>query len=122
MVEYDDMTDGVPQDETLAEEAQSMLSAAGADNVIVHTGALAEGAAEHGPYDAVLIQGGVGELPAAIEAQLKDGGRIACLFMEGSLGTVRIGYKSGGVITWRFDFNAGAPVLPGFQKEAAFVL
>ncbi len=112
----------VEEDEDLAEEAQSMLSASGADNVIVHQGPLANGAAEHGPYDVILLQGGVGELPEAIEDQLKDGGRIACLFVEDSLGTVRIGYNSGGVLTWRFDFNAGAPILPGFEKKAAFAL
>jgi protein-L-isoaspartate(D-aspartate) O-methyltransferase len=42
--------------------------------------------------------------------------------MEGALGVVRIGYKIDGDITWRFAFNASAPVLPGFAKEAVFAL
>ncbi|MDK3074358.1 protein-L-isoaspartate O-methyltransferase [Sedimentitalea sp. JM2-8] len=112
----------VEEDAALADEAQAILSSAGADNVIVHAGPLAEGAAEHGPYDVILLQGAAETLPEAIEAQLKDGGRIACLFMEGALGVVRIGYKSAGRISWRFDFNASAPVLPGFEKEKAFAL
>ncbi|MCR8549893.1 protein-L-isoaspartate O-methyltransferase [Salipiger sp. P9] len=111
----------VEEDEALAEEAQALLGEH-ADNVILHTGPLAAGAAEHGPYDAIVIEGGVGELPAAIADQLKDGGRIACLFMDGALGTVRIGWKIDGAITWRFAFNAAAPVLPGFEKEVAFAL
>jgi len=53
---------------------------------------------------------------------LKEGGRIACLFMEGALGAVRVGYKIDGHITWRFAFNAGAPVLPGFERHSAFSL
>ncbi|MHA6263741.1 protein-L-isoaspartate O-methyltransferase family protein [Arenibacterium sp. CAU 1754] len=112
----------VEENEAMADEAQSLLSETGADNVIVHTGPLAEGAAEHGPYDVILIQGGVGELPQAIKSQLKDGGRIGCVFMDGALGTVRVGYKSGDVVSWRFEFNAGAPVLPGFEKQVAFAL
>ncbi|MGR3584165.1 MAG: protein-L-isoaspartate O-methyltransferase family protein, partial [Pseudooceanicola nanhaiensis] len=91
-----------------------------ADNVILHEGNPAEGAAEHGPYDAIVVEGGVEELPAAILDQLKDGGRIACLFMEGQLGTVRIGYKIDGRMSWRFAFNASAPVMPGFEKKRAF--
>ncbi|GHF67628.1 protein-L-isoaspartate O-methyltransferase family protein [Seohaeicola zhoushanensis] len=113
---------GVEEDESMAEEATALLSEAGADNVIVHTGPLAAGAAEHGPYDVILVQGGVGELPEALVAQLKDGGRIACLFMEGALGAVKIGHKAGGVVSWRFSFNAGAPVLPGFERKTAFAL
>ncbi len=106
----------------MAAEAQSAFVETGTDNVIVHEGPLAAGAAEHGPYDVILIQGGVAQLPDTIADQLKDGGRIACLFMEGALGVVRIGYKTGGTLSWRFGFNASAPVLPGFEKAAAFTL
>ena len=108
--------------EALASDAQDILSREGADNVILHQGPLAEGAAQHGPYDVIVIQGAVAELPVSILDQLKDGGRIACLFMEGALGVVRIGYKLDGGISWRFAFNASAPVLAGFEKQAAFSL
>ncbi|MCE8005934.1 protein-L-isoaspartate O-methyltransferase [Aestuariivita sp.] len=108
------------EDPELAREAQSLLSEAGADNVIVQEGALADGADEHGPYDAILLEGGVGDLPRTIEAQLKDGGRIACLFMEGRMGKVKVGHKINGEISWRYVFDAGAPILPGFEKQTAF--
>ena len=108
--------------EALASEAQDILSREGADNVILHQGPLAEGAAQHGPYDVIVIEGAVAELPASILDQLKDGGRIACRIMEGALGVVRIGYKLDGGISWRFAFNASAPVLAGFEKQAAFSL
>lgn len=111
----------VEEDEAFTSEAQSLLVEHG-DNVVFHEGALAQGAAEHGPYDAIVIEGGVAQLPEAITAQLKDGGRIVCLFMEGALGTVRVGWKIDGAITWRFAFNASAPVLPGFEKQDAFAL
>lgn len=108
--------------EEMVAEAQDLLLEAGADNVVLQQGSLAGGASEHGPYDVILIEGGVEELPAALTDQLKDGGRIACIMMDGALGTVRVGYKSGGVITWRLAFNAGAPVLPGFEAARAFAL
>ncbi|BDY16586.1 protein-L-isoaspartate O-methyltransferase [Sulfitobacter pontiacus] len=76
----------VEDDEQMAKEAQETLINADIDNVIVHHGPLAEGAQQHGPYDVVIVQGGVADVPEALLAQLKDGGRIACLFMDGPLG------------------------------------
>ncbi|MBY5931964.1 protein-L-isoaspartate O-methyltransferase [Tateyamaria omphalii] len=108
--------------ETMASEAQDALMAAGIDNVITHVESLKDGAAEHGPYDVIVVEGGVTHVPDALISQLKDGGRIACLFMDGALGEVRIGYKIDGAVSWRRAFNAGAPVLPGFEKHDAFTL
>lgn len=110
------------EDESLASDAQSSLSEVGADSVVLHEGPLAEGAPELGPFDAILIEGAVEYLPEAIPQQLKEGGRIVALFLEGRLGTVKIGYKIDGQVNWRFSFNAGAPVLPGFRKHQEFSL
>lgn len=110
------------EDDSLAGEAQTTLTEIGADNVVLHEGALSEGAADLGPFDVIVIEGAVEHLPKALTDQLKEGGRIAVLFSEGRLGTVRIGYKIDGQMNWRFSFNAGAPVLPGFQRHTAFSL
>lgn len=112
----------VEQDKDMAAEAQTLLAEHDALNVVVQHGPLAEGAPEHGPYDVIMIQGAVQEVPRELTAQLKDGGRIACLFAEAALGVVRIGHKTEGQIAWRFAFNAGAPVLPGFVRQPAFSL
>ncbi|MEP2715174.1 protein-L-isoaspartate O-methyltransferase [Pseudophaeobacter sp.] len=117
-----EMVIGVEEDEIMSADAQAQLSEAGADNAIVHVGALSEGAAEHGPYDVIMVQGGVEDLPESLLTQLKDGGRIAVIFMSGALGEVKVGHKRGEQISWRFEFNAGAAVLPGFEKAAAFAL
>ncbi|MCR8828103.1 protein-L-isoaspartate O-methyltransferase family protein [Pseudosulfitobacter koreensis] len=112
----------VEEDEDFAREAQEALSTAGADNVALYTGPLAEGAAQHGPYDVVIVQGGVARVPDALIDQIKDGGRIACLFMDGALGEGRVGYKIDGRMSWRNVFNAGAPILPGFEAHSQFQL
>ncbi|WP_438986585.1 protein-L-isoaspartate O-methyltransferase family protein [Marivivens donghaensis] len=113
---------GVEDDESRAEEAQSILSEQGIDNAVIISGALAEGAAKSGPYDVIILQGAVEVLPDSLLAQLKDGGRIVSIFAEGDLGVVRIGYKMDQRINWRMAFNAGAPVLTGFAKKAEFAL
>ncbi|MFQ1699317.1 protein-L-isoaspartate O-methyltransferase family protein [Loktanella agnita] len=113
---------GIEDDEARAEEAQSLLSNQGIDNAAVMAGALTEGAEKSGPYDIIIIEGGVEEVPASLTAQLKEGGRIACIFAEGALGVVRVGHKLDDNINWRFAFNASAAVLPGFERKSAFAL
>ena len=112
----------VEEEADMAAEAPGLLAEDGRDNVVFVEGPLAEGAAEHAPFDVIIVEGAVEEVPATIAEQLKEGGRIACLFQDGPLGVVRIGIKSGGHISWRFAFNAGAPVLPGFTSARAFSL
>ncbi len=106
----------------LAGDAQLLLGEHGADNVAVIEAPLCEGGAKHGPYDVITIQGAIEQVPAKLLDQLKDGGRIGAIFMENALGLCRIGYKIRGQMTWRFSFNAGAPVLQGFERQRDFVL
>ncbi|MFN0113848.1 MAG: protein-L-isoaspartate O-methyltransferase family protein [Paracoccaceae bacterium] len=108
------------EDPVLAEGAARRL--AGAANVAVRTGPLAAGAPGGAPYDVIVVEGAAERLPEAIAAQLAEGGRIGCLFMEGALGVARIGIRRGGQVSWRAAFNAAAPVLPGFAARREFVL
>jgi len=109
-------------DEARAEEAQGILSEQGIDNAAVMTGVLAEGAAKSGPYDVIILQGGVEQIPDGLLEQLREGGRIIGVFAEGTLGVVRVGRKTDGAVNWRFAFNASAPVLAGFEKREVFAL
>ncbi|MDP5360101.1 MAG: protein-L-isoaspartate O-methyltransferase [Paracoccaceae bacterium] len=117
-----DFVVAVEDDETRATAAQTILSEHGIDNAAVMSGPLAEGAQKSGPYDIIIVQGGVEEVPVMLIDQLREGGRIAAVFLEGNLGVARIGYKIDGTVNWRFAFNAGAPVLAGFEKRTVFAL
>lgn len=112
----------VEQDETMAAEAEARLAAQDVFNVAVVKGPLTEGCAGQAPYDAMLLEGAIEEFPETLTEQLREGGRVIALFREGNLGTVRLGHKLDGRMNWRFSFNAGAPVLPGFARQRGFVL
>ena len=112
----------VEEDETLARDAETLLAETGVVNAVVETGPISAGAPQHGPYDVITVEGAVEVVPQAIIDQLKDGGRMAAIFADGNLGTVRIGLKVNGQMNWRFSFNASAPVLAGFEREEAFSL
>ena len=112
----------VEDDSSMANEAEEILTEVGADNVVIQIGKLEDGAPEHGPYDVIILQGGVEKIPSSILKQLKNGGRVGAIFVEDGLGTAKIGFKLNDKINWRYSFNAAAPVLPGFFKQKDFVL
>jgi protein-L-isoaspartate(D-aspartate) O-methyltransferase len=111
---------GVEEVADLAAAASATLAAQGVSNATVQAGPLVAGA--QGSFDVILIEGGVEEVPEALLSQLAEGGRIAAIFMQGALGIVKIGHKSDGRTSWRFGFNATAPVLNGFATAKAFAL
>jgi protein-L-isoaspartate(D-aspartate) O-methyltransferase len=110
----------VEVDEDLASEAEATLADQGIDNAAVVTGPLADGYAKDGPYDAILIFGGIETFPDGLADQLRTGGRIVGIFMNGPHGEVRVGLKSENRLNWRMEFNATAEVLPGFERAETF--
>jgi len=110
----------VEEDEAMAEEASSLLAANSVDNAAVVAGPLNAGAAKHGPYDVIVLQGSAEQIPPVILDQLKDGGRIAAVLADGKQGHCSVGYKRGDHIDWRLAFSASAPILAGFEKAPEF--
>ena len=113
---------GIEENEDLATEAETVLASEGVLNVAVLHGKLANGAGQHAPFDVIILQGAVEEIPQILLEQLNDGGRIAAIFNQRGHGVVRIGYKTNGHLSWRFAFNAFSPLLPGFEKYNDFTL
>ncbi len=98
--------------------ARAALEGTGATVV---EGPLPAGAPARAPFDVVLVEGAVEAMPEALCAQLAEDGRIGALFVEDGVGIARIGRKEAGRVHWRYGFNAGAPVIPGFERPRAFV-
>lgn len=117
-----DFVVAVEEDDALAGEAEARLAQADVDNIAVITGPLTAGAAKHGPYDVIILEGAVEVIAPALIDQLSEGGRMVAIFADGNLGTVRLGQKIDGTMNWRFAFNGTAPILPGFAKETEFAL
>ena len=54
-------------------EAEALLAAQGVDTAVVETGPLADGVAEHGPFDAMLVEGAIEVLPAGARGPAEAG-------------------------------------------------
>jgi protein-L-isoaspartate(D-aspartate) O-methyltransferase len=107
-------------DNSLADHAASTLAGVGCDNVSVVRGELKAGHKADGPYDVIVVEGSVEELPEALLAQLPEGGRLVVVEGHGNAGVARIYLKSNGVATGRRVFNAAVKPLPGFERAPAF--
>ena len=109
------------EDAALARQSRDALAEYGVTNAEPVRGKLAEGSEKGAPYDAILVEGAVELLPAALTRQLADGGRLACILGAGPAAKAMLYLSDMGQISGRPIFDAAAPVLPGFAKPAAFV-
>ena len=128
-------------DERLLAIARRVLAET-APRVSLVAGPLAQGWAKAGPYDAVLIEGAVREIPAAVARQVRpDGGRLVTVMIQsdgvsGGVSGGALGDTSGGacvgvlaepsgragqagpVLRAQAEFDCATPPLPGLESAA----
>jgi protein-L-isoaspartate(D-aspartate) O-methyltransferase len=109
------------QDADLLRTASDLLSSVGAQNVSVVQGALVDGVKGQGPYDAIVIEGAVEDVPEALLAQLADNGRLVAVIQKNAAGRAHIYVRENGRTGARPDFDASVPLLSGFRKTVGFV-
>ena len=113
-------------DSALAAEAGRLLGQIGADTVAVVEGPLSLGYPRQAPYDAIVFDGAIEEVPQVIVSQLADGGRLAAMVAHSGpasrqFGKATIITRVGEAFARREFFDGGTPVLPGFVRKPAFV-
>ena len=83
-------------------------------------GGLAEGWSQGAPYDLILLDGAVEEIPEAIIEQLRDGGSLAGAIVDRGVTRLVLGQVSGGALGLRSLADAEVDPLPGFERPRAF--
>lgn len=119
---------GLSADVTALEEDEALARAATAALAGVErlgrlsgvVGPLKQGAPQHAPYDAILVNGSVEEIPQAWVDQLKEGGRLAVILNGGPVGKANLCVRKAGVLGRRVVFDATVPLLPGFARARTF--
>lgn len=111
----------VEDDPSMVARAGRVLAELSVDNVVVLEGRLTEGNPRQAPYDVILIDGAVQEIPEAIERQLAEGGRLLTVVRAGPVGRATLATRRAGVVSRRVLFDAAVPMLPGFAREPGFV-
>ncbi len=108
----------------LAAQATKALAAVGADAAVVE-GPLVDGYPQRGPYNVIVINGAVADVPEAILEQLADGGRLVAVVASAHafvpLGQARLYRRIGGTFPGVPLFETHATILPGFEFKPRFV-
>lgn len=111
----------VESDPALAARTSELLGELGVDNAAVVEAPLEGGYAQQAPYGLILINGAVAEVPPVLFNQLAEGGRLVTVVApRGRMGQARIFRKVGGTVSSRIIFEAGTPLLPGFEPKPVF--
>lgn len=113
---------GLESDRKLAGQAEKTLDELGADNAVIVTGDLAKGYPKQAPYNVVLINGAVAEVPRRMTDELAEGGRLLTVLKAGpGMGKAVRFERVGDAVGRRTLFDAATPILPGFEREPGFV-
>lgn len=107
----------VEQDKVLLAQASKAVTAS---NVRLIEGDLAVGWADGAPYDLILVDGAVEEVPHALIDQLAEGGRLAAPIVERGVTRLAIGRRAGGGFGMTSFADAASVVLPGFARVVEF--
>jgi len=112
----------VEADAGLAAEATAVLARLGIGNAAVVEGDHAAGLASEAPFDVIVIEGRVPEVPDALLAQLGENGRLVAVVGDGAMARGVVYTRHGGTVSARHAFDAALPALTGIDRPApAFV-
>ncbi|MGC6473524.1 MAG: protein-L-isoaspartate O-methyltransferase family protein [Candidatus Puniceispirillaceae bacterium] len=106
----------------MVEKAQQAVTALDIGNVAVIKARLQDGYASEAPYDAIIIEGAVEQMPQSLLDQLADGGRLAAIWRPDGTqaGEACIWHKIGDAVTRTALFTAQVPVLDEFRAKPKF--
>jgi protein-L-isoaspartate(D-aspartate) O-methyltransferase len=112
------------ENELLFSQAQSSWDKLGNCNIAAIKGNPADGVPESAPYDIIIVNGAVCEIPQSLKDQLSEGGRLVAVVKK-------VGQKIGkatlvkkdkeGLLSESVLFDAGTPYLHGFEPKKEFV-
>lgn len=111
----------IDESATLVERASGIVNEMGIDNLAVMKGNPEKGCSGEAPFDIIVIEGGVDDLPEALFAQLRDNGRLVAAVGNGPSAQLCVYRKQGDHVSVTKIGNVCVPHLPGFKQEEAFV-
>ncbi|HEY4200791.1 MAG TPA: protein-L-isoaspartate O-methyltransferase [Devosiaceae bacterium] len=112
---------GVESDGALVVAARDNLSALDITNAEIVEAPLLVGPKVGAGYDIVVVEGAVDEVPPALLAHLKEGGRLVALIRRGATASANVFTKAEGAVTARAAFDTSLPSLAVPKPAEAFV-
>ncbi|WP_425230050.1 protein-L-isoaspartate O-methyltransferase family protein [Sphingomonas sp.] len=108
----------VESDPDLLAIARAALAAT--PSVTLFEAPLAQGHADGAPFDVLVIDGAVEEVPAALIDQLRPGGRVVAGLLERGVTRLATGRRTAGGFRLHAFVDSDCVVLPGFARPQGF--
>ena len=102
----------------LADHARAAL--AGVANVTIVEGPLESGHAAASPYDVLVVDGAIEQLPPTLASQVADGGRIVSGLIENGVFRLAAGARRGAAAALAPFLDIDSVRLPGFARPHSF--
>tara|TARA_B100000965_G_scaffold396655_1_gene411912 strand:- start:488 stop:1138 length:651 start_codon:yes stop_codon:yes gene_type:complete len=110
----------IEEDKELLVFSEEAVKKNGIDNIVFINNAMIEGCPEQGPFNAIIIEGTIDEVPLKILNQLEHNGRLIAMVNNNGISNVIEYQKKNDTFTDRFIFSCSAPKLKSFDKRKSF--
>ena len=111
----------IEEDQELINFSEEAIKKNGIENIVFINKKIIEGCSEQGPFNAIIIEGAIDQVPTKILNQLDEDGRLIAMINEDSVSNVIEFKKKKENIVNRFLFNCTAPKLKYFDKGKSFI-
>lgn len=111
---------GIEKNAALVEKAIAILADLEIGNAAVLEAALSGGVPSEAPFDVIILEGAVNNVPQELLKQLKDGGKLVALVYIKGVPTAQIHLRIGKDISVRNDFIMALPPLETAASMAEF--
>jgi protein-L-isoaspartate(D-aspartate) O-methyltransferase len=110
----------VEENERLLSNSENAIKKNSLNNVVFIKNEIVKGYNEQSPFNAIIIEGAIQEVPNNILNQLDEGGRLFAIVQEEEICSDKLFKKNGNSISEQKLFNCKMPVLSMFMKKNSF--
>ena len=110
----------VEENEKLLSSSENAIKKANINNVVFIKNEIVKGYNEQSPFNAIIIEGAIQEVPCNILNQLDEGGRLFAIVHDEEICSAKLFIKNGNSISEQKLFNCTMPVLSMFMKQNSF--
>ena len=110
----------VEENESLLSNSENAIKKNNINNVVFIKNEIVRGYNEQSPFNAIIIEGAIQEVPSNILNQLDEGGRLFAIVQEEEICSAKLFTKNRNSISEQKLFNCKIPVLSMFMKKNSF--
>ena len=110
----------VEENESLLRNSENAIKKNNINNVVFIKNELVKGYNEQSPFNVIIIEGAIQEVPLNITDQLDEEGRLLAIIQEEEICSAKLFKKNGRSISEQKLFNCKLPVLSMFIKKNSF--